>query len=184
VSNKEKASAQEAPEREPQAVENEEPAVETTPEDPASAEVEKLRQESKTNLEGWQRTLAEFQNYKRRTERETRDSYQNATFDVMKSLLPIIDDFERAMANVPEELDGNAWLQGVTLIQRKFSQVLSEYHVEPIDPKGEPFDPTRHQAIGTEESSEYEAGIVSSVLQKGYIAGEQVLRPAIVKVAG
>lgn len=184
MSEKKKGSANEAVEREPQAPADESVATGAAPDSDASAELDKLRQDAKHNLEGWQRTLAEFQNYKRRTERETRDSYQNATYDVLKNLLPIIDDFERAMANVPDTLDGNSWLQGVTLIQRKFSQVLNEYHVESIDPKGEPFDPTRHQAIGTDEDSDVETGHVSTVLQKGYVAGEQVLRPAIVKVAG
>lgn len=161
-----------------------EAAAEAAPADDALAEVDKLRSDAQKNLEGWQRTLAEFQNYKRRTERETRDTYQNAVFDVLKSLLPIIDDFERALANVPEDLAGNNWVQGVTLIQRKFTNLLGDYQVSTIDPVGEPFDPTRHEAIGVEEGSEVEQGHVSTVLQKGYVAGEQVLRPAIVKVAG
>ena len=184
MDQKEQTSAKDAPENEAQTGPNSETPAATAPDGGASAEVEKLRRDAQHNLEGWQRTLAEFQNYKRRTERETRESYQNATFDVLKSLLPIVDDFERAMTNVPESLQAEPWLQGVTLIQRKFAQLLNEFNVATIDPVGEPFDPKRHEAIGVDESTDVESGHVSAVLQKGYVAGEQVLRPAVVKVAG
>lgn len=185
MDQKEQTSAKDAPETEAQTGPNgETPKAATPPDGEASAEIEKLRRDAQHNLEGWQRTLAEFQNYKRRTERETRDSYQNATFDVLKSLLPIVDDFERAMTNVPGALQAESWLQGVTLIQRKFTQLLNEYNVTVIDPVGEPFDPKRHEAIGVDDAGDVESGHVSTVLQKGYVAGEQVLRPAIVKVKG
>lgn len=146
-------------------------------------ELAAARKEAQTNLEGWQRTLAEFQNYRRRTEREQKDTYANATQDVLKSVLPIIDDFERAMDHVPKEVEGQTWLSGISLIQRKFRKLLEDFNVELIDPVGEPFDPNRHQAIGQEASSEHESGHVTETLQKGYVAGDRVLRPAIVKVA-
>jgi molecular chaperone GrpE len=148
-----------------------------------SSEVDALRRESKANLEGWQRTLAEFQNYKKRTERETRDTYQNATLDVLKNLLPIIDDFERAMANLPEAIEGQTWLSGISLIHRKFMKLLEDYNITMVDPVGEAFDPNRHQAIGTVESSDVESGHVAETLQKGFVSGDRVLRPAVVKVA-
>jgi molecular chaperone GrpE len=148
-----------------------------------SSELDVLRRESMANLEGWQRTLAEFQNYKKRTERETRDTYQNATLDALKNLLPIIDDFERAMANLPEAVEGQTWLSGISLIHRKFMKLLEDYNITMVDPVGEVFDPNRHQAIGTVESSEVESGHVAETLQKGFISGDRVLRPAVVKVA-
>lgn len=185
MKHKEETPATDAPETEAQTGHNGETSeAAVPPSGDSSAEVDKLRRDAQHNLEGWQRTLAEFQNYKRRTERETRDSYQNATVDVLKSILPIVDDFERAMSNVPESLQAEPWLQGVTLIQRKFTQLLNEYNVTAIDPVGEPFDPKRHEAIGMDDSGDMESGHVSTVLQKGYVAGEQVLRPAIVKVKG
>ncbi len=184
MDQKEKTSANDAPDKAQPGPTSETPTEAGTPNGDASAELEKVRRDAQNNLEGWQRTLAEFQNYKRRTERETRESYQNASNDVLKSLLPIIDDFERAMTNVPEPLQAEPWLQGVTLIQRKFTHLLNEFNVTQIDPVGELFDPKRHEAIGVDESTEVESGHVSTVLQKGYVAGEQVLRPAIVKVAG
>lgn len=183
MTDEQKASAEDV--REVDAVATEDTAAtEAAADSNAAFEVEKLRSDVQKNLEGWQRTLAEFQNYKRRTERETRDSYQNAILDVLKSMLPIIDDFERAMANKPDDLNGNSWVEGIALIQRKFNHLLEEYNVSVIDPVGQPFDPTRHEAIGIDEASDVEQGHVSTVLQKGYAAGEQVLRPATVKVAG
>lgn len=146
-------------------------------------QLEALRRESQANLEGWQRTLAEFQNYKKRTERETRDTYQNATFDVLKNLLPILDDFERAMANVPEDAQAQQWLDGIALIQRKFVKLLEDHQITAVDPVGEPFDPNMHQAIGWDDDTDMESGHVTTTLQKGYVSGERVLRPAVVKVA-
>lgn len=183
MDQKQKADAAEAKAEAAQTPVDGEQAAEQAGYAPPVADVEKMREELERFRDGWQRERAEFQNYKRRVERETRDSYQNATLDVLKGVLPIIDDFERAMTNVPPALASDSWVQGVTLIQKKFSQMLNEYHVTPIDPLGEPFDPNRHQALGVDEDTEVESGNVSTVLQKGYLAGESVLRPAIVKVA-
>jgi molecular chaperone GrpE len=148
-----------------------------------SEELTAARKEAQTNLEGWQRTLAEFQNYRRRTEREQKDTYTNATQDVLKSLLPIIDDFERAMDSLPADAQGQTWVSGVSMIQRKFRKFLEEYNVQVLDPLGEPFDPNRHEGIGYESGSPYDSGLVAVTLQKGYVVGDRVLRPAIVKVA-
>jgi molecular chaperone GrpE len=182
VNQKQKAEAKDEKAEATQAAADAQQPADASTEAPA-VDIEKMREELERYRDGWLRERAEFQNYKRRIERETRDSYQNATLDVLKGILPIIDDFERAMSNVPPALASDSWAQGVTLIQKKFSQMLNEYHVTPIDPLGEPFDPNRHQALGVDETTEVESGHVSSVLQKGYLAGESVLRPAIVKVA-
>jgi molecular chaperone GrpE len=167
---------------------NAEAAVETVDNGTASAnglddQLAAALKEAQVNLEGWQRTLAEFQNYKRRTERDLKDSYQNASLDVLKNLLPIIDDFERAMSNVPESIQGQSWLEGITLIQRKFNKLLEDNNVQSIDPVGDVFDPNLHQAIGHEEAEGIESGHVTTTLQRGYVSGDRVLRPAIVKVA-
>ena len=146
-------------------------------------ELEVLRVEATKNLEGWQRTLAEFQNYKRRVEREQKDIRQKVALDILADLLPILDDFERAMNNLPDELHGNPWINGVRLMPAKFNKLLDNYEVTAIDPKGEEFDPTLHQAIGMDDSDEYESGHVIDTLQKGYICGDIVLRPALVRVA-
>ena len=141
------------------------------------------QKEAKTNEEGWQRARAEFANYKKRNERERRELFQRAALDTLRSLLPIIDDFDRAFESVPDEISDDPWIGGVSMIQRKFSTLLEHYEVEAIDPTGGPFDPNLHQAIGAEDSDEVESGHVIETLQKGYRAGEQVLRLALVKVA-
>ena len=141
------------------------------------------QKEAKTNEDGWQRARAEFANFKKRTAREQSLAFQRGTLDALNALLPIIDDFDRAFESLPEEISEDPWIGGVSMIQRKFSGVLEQYEVEAIDPTGGPFDPNLHQAIGAEESDEVESGHVIETLQKGYRAGEQVLRLALVKVA-
>ena len=141
------------------------------------------QKEAQTNKDGWQRARAEFANYKKRIERERGELFQRAALDTLKSLLPIIDDFDLAFNRVPEAISDDPWIDGVSMIQRKFTTLLEHYEVEAIDPTGGPFDPNLHQAIGAEASDEVESGHVIETLQKGYRAGEQVLRLALVKVA-
>ncbi len=141
------------------------------------------QKESQANKDGWQRAHAEFANYRKRNERERGELFQRAALDTLKALLPIIDDFDRAFESVPEGLDEDPWIGGVTMIQRKFMTLLEQYEVEAIDPTGDPFDPNLHQAIGAEDSDEVESGHVIATLQKGYRAGDRVLRLALVKVA-
>ncbi len=134
-------------------------------------------------LEGWQRARAEFANYKKRVERELKDSHSSAAGTVLKDILPVIDDFERAMNNMPEDLQGNSWIGGVTMIQRKLTKILENYNVTIVDPTGELFDPNQHEAIGMEDSDDVESGHITVTMQKGYVLGERVLRPALVRVA-
>lgn len=134
-------------------------------------------------LAGWQRERADFANYKRRVEREMRESFVNGGLDTIKKLLPLVDDFERAVENVPEHLQGEAWLNGTTLMLNKLRKLLNEYHVEALDPMGEAFDPNRHQAVAMDDSGSGASGHVTEVLQKGYTCGDRVLRPAMVRVA-
>jgi molecular chaperone GrpE len=148
-----------------------------------TTDLDKLRAEVQTNLDGWQRSRAEFANYKRRTQQEIAESKQRGALDVLAKVLPVIDDFERALKSIPEELKGHAWTNGTALIFKNMQKVLDEYAVEVIDPVGTEFDPNLHEAIGTEESSDYPSGTVTTTLQKGYKSGDKVLRPALVKVA-
>lgn len=147
--------------------------------DPAAA----LKTEADKNLDGWQRTLAEFQNYKRRVTREQSELRKKVSLETLGEMLPILDDFERALANIPKELRDNAWVGGVMMIQAKFKKLLDDYNVTLIDPVGEEFDPNRHQAIGTGESDTYKSGQVIETLQKGYQSGDTLIRPALVYVA-
>lgn len=141
-----------------------------------------LQKQAQTYLEGWQRERAEFANYKKRMERDKLDLYQTAANDVLKNLLPVLDDLERAFSNLPADLKDNSWVDGMGGVQRKFLKVLETFNVTPIDPTGQPFDPNEHEAIGTDDS-ELPPGTVTTTMQRGYRAGERVLRPALVKVA-
>jgi len=141
------------------------------------------QKEAQSNKDGWQRARAEFANYKKRVTRERSELFQRASLDTLQSLLPIIDDFDRAFENVPKDISENPWIEGVTLIQRGFERLLEKYQIKAIDPTGEPFDPNFHEAIGTDDSDKVESGHVTVTLQKGYRAGEIVLRLALVRVA-
>jgi len=134
-------------------------------------------------LEGWQRARAEFANYKKRVEREMKDSHSNAAGSVLKDILPAIDDFERAMSSVPASLKDDPWVGGVGMILRKLNKVLDDYGVTVVDPTGKPFDPNQHEAIGMEDSDDVATGHVTATMQKGYVLGDRVLRPALVRVA-
>ncbi len=158
------------------------PETETKTVENGSESLEKLRAQSLEYLEGWQRSRAEFSNYKKRAERELSDSTQAAAADVLTKFLPVIDDFERALENVPQDLNENAWVGGVTLIMRKIDKVLVDLGIEAVDPTGQPFDPIQHQAIGTDTESDAENGTVTQTMQKGYVIGERVVRPALVRV--
>ena len=100
-------------------------------------------------------------------------SGENAVLDVVKALLPAIDDFERSIENVPEELEGNSWVDGTVAIGRKLQRILEQYDIEPIDPVGQPFDPDYHQGLGIDEESDLESGHVSETLQRWLQEGRQ-----------
>lgn len=131
----------------------------------------------------WLRGQAEFANARKRMDKERSELYNTATVDVVKKLLPILDDVERALDNVPEAIQENSWLEGIQMIQRKLLNVLETFQVSPITAVGQPFDPNFHEAITQEPSDEYDSGIVCRELQKGYKAGERVVRPSLVAVA-
>jgi molecular chaperone GrpE len=134
-------------------------------------------------LDGWQRARAEFANYKKRAEKERDEIYQNATVESLRKLLPIIDDFDRAVANVPADKADDELIKGFSLIHRKLLTLLDNAGVKVIDPVGQEFDPAFHEAIGRDESSDVHSGHITVVLQKGYVYGDKVLRPALVRVA-
>ncbi len=144
---------------------------------------DELQARAKDYLDGWQRARADFTNYKKRVDSQMQDSYQNASADVLKSLLPIIDDFDRALANTPAELAEHPWVTGTSMIQRKLTKLLDDFGVKPVDPKGEPFDPARDEAVGVDEESDAPSGTVTETLAKGYKVGDRILRPAMVRVA-
>ena len=130
--------------------------------------------------DGWQRALADFQNYKRRLDSERSETYRIAAGDIVKRSLPILDDLERALAARPAEL---AWADGIDLIYRKWQALLEGEGVTRILAEGQPFDPNFHEAVSQEPAEGVESGTVIGVLRQGYMLGERVLRPAMVRVA-
>jgi molecular chaperone GrpE len=148
-------------------------------------EMELSAAQAKANeyLDGWQRARADFVNYKKRADKERDEAYQNGAVDTFKKLLPVIDDFDRAIANLPTDAANNDVIKGFALIHRKLLGLLENTGVKVINPVGEVFNPSFHEAIGQDESSNVPSGHVSTVLQKGYVYGDKVLRPALVRVA-
>ncbi|MEW5869214.1 MAG: nucleotide exchange factor GrpE [Chloroflexota bacterium] len=158
--------------------------------EPAAAEIEALQQElagaqakAEEYLDGWQRSRAEFANYKKRVEREQAQTNQNARGAVIKHFLEVLDDLERALKNRPQDEEGRAWASGIELVYRKLLTTLESEGVTLMQADGQFFDPNLHEAISSEISEAHESGQIIEVLQQGYLLGERVLRPAVVRVA-
>lgn len=136
-------------------------------------------EEEALNLK-YMRLMADFQNYKRRTEKEKMDTYAYANEKIVSELLNVIDNFERALAAGD---GGDSFVQGMNMIFVQLQGVLEKAGVAEIESLGQEFDPNFHDAVMTEDSAEYESGKVTEVLQKGYTLNGKVVRPAMVKVA-
>jgi molecular chaperone GrpE len=140
-------------------------------------------QRSETELRGnWQRSAADFANYKRRTEEERTTVAQFASSILIGKLLSVLDDFDRALDNVPADAH-DPWVEGVRLVERKLRSVLEGEGVTPIEAIGHPFDPNVHEAVVHEETADAPDNQVIGELQRGYRLHDRVLRPALVKVA-
>ena len=127
----------------------------------------------------WQRSAADFANFKRRVEEERAEQARFANAAMVINVLPVFDDLERAIGTVDAQLAGLNWVQGIEAIYRKFERLLEAMSVKEIEAAGQRFDPARHEAIGQGPGPE---GQVLHVAQKGYLLGERVLRPAMVIV--
>lgn len=146
-------------------------------------ELEKARAQAAAYLDGWQRTQAEFSNYKKRQEAERAQMMALASADVLRKLLPVADDFERAISTLPVNFSQLTWCEGILLIKYKLDAILESEKVKPIETKGQQFDPRYHEAVTYEEAPGYEDGQIIGEVQKGYTLNERVLRPALVRVA-
>ena len=149
----------------------------------AEDELVAARAEAARNLDGWQRTQAEFANARKRFDKQRAEAYANANADLVAKLVPLLDDFERALATAPAGIQADPWLAGVGLVYRKMLSVLEEMNVEPIAAVGEPFDPNMHEALGQEPSDGYDSGVVTREMRRGYRLGDRVIRPSLVMVA-
>lgn len=148
-------------------------------EQPQEAQAEETKEEDEDLQNKFLRLNADFQNFRRRVEKEKSDIYAYANENMAKQLLEVIDNFERAMA---AETSDEKFQEGMALILKQLQGVLEKNHVEEIEALGKPFDPNFHNAVMT-EASEEESGTVTKVFQKGYTLNKKVIRPAMVVVA-
>ena len=146
----------------------------------AGSDIEELRRERDTLQDRLLRTAAEFDNYRKRVERDRRDVADLAVADAVQDLLPIIDNLERALQAAP---DNDPLRKGVELIHRQMTDVLRKRGVKHIEVVGTDFDPNIHQAVAHEDSETHREGEVMEELQRGYRLGDRLLRASMVKVA-
>ncbi len=153
---------------------------------PASPEVASLIKElaeqkakAESNLAGWQRAQADYVNFKRRTEQEKEDAIKFGNANLVLRILPVLDDFERAVASLPQQLAGDPWIEGVKHIERKLRTTLESAGLSPIKAVGEPFDPRFHEAVREEQG---EQGLVLREAERGYRFLDRVIRPSKVVV--
>ncbi len=151
--------------------------------DTIEAQCEQAKAEADEYRDKWIRGQAEFANARKRMVKQQAETFDRATADTIKKMLPAWDDLARALDNMPVELEGNAWIEGISMAQRKFVTTLENINIISIKAVGEEFDPMFHEAIMEEASDEYESGVVSKELQTGYQLGDRVIRPSLVYVA-
>jgi molecular chaperone GrpE len=151
-------------------------------------ELKKLADERQEFNERLARRQAEFDNFRKRTERERSETYQRALAEVVRRLLPVLDNLQRALdaerlVQVKESAEFRHFLEGVELINRQLGGVLESLGVEAVATVGELFDPHVHEAVATEETDAVDPDTITQEMQRGYRLGDKLLRPAMVKVA-
>lgn len=181
-----KAEAEETKAEETKAEEakTEEPSKKSKKEKPSKTDKEKeaLKEQVSVLEDKVKRQLAEFENFRNRTEKEKTASYDNGAANALKKFLPVVDNFERGLASVPEDKKDDPFVQGMDKIYRQFVTELENIGVEPIEALGLPLDPNLHNAVTQQESDEYEPGTICAELQKGYTYHGIVLRYSMVAV--
>jgi molecular chaperone GrpE len=179
VSTESPPSGAEAPDAEaPETTENptEAPAVEQDPLVVAQGEAARLKDQLL-------RTLADFDNFRKRTRRDIADAERRAREDLLKELLPVFDNLERAAQHAESATEVQALADGIGMVMRQFADTLGKVGVERVAALGLAFDPSIHEAVQSIETSDYPPGAVAAELQAGYRLGERVIRPAMVVVA-
>lgn len=148
------------------------------------AQVDALNAEKASLFDQLLRRQAEFENYRRRIERERSEIYQRGRDDVLLQFLPVVDNFERALSSLEEsEGDAEALRDGVELIHKQFVDALSKFGLKAVEAVGQAFDPHVHEAVTTEATDKHKENTVIEEFQRGYKIGDRLLRPAKVKVA-
>ena len=146
-------------------------------------QLEETQAKAAEYLDGWQRSQAEFSNYKKRLEREQLGTTQLMRGAIISRFLPVMDDLLRALSNRPADEASQSWIGGIELIQRKLQAILDAEGVTRIESEDKMFDPNLHEAISNEPSEDHESGQIIAVVQQGYMLGERVIRHSMVRVA-
>ncbi|PWA12550.1 nucleotide exchange factor GrpE [Pueribacillus theae] len=146
------------------------------------AEKERIEAELKELNERFLRVQADYDNFRKRTKAEKEAAAKYRSQSLAEQLLPVLDNFERALSVETTNEESKSILQGVEMVYRQFLEALKQEDIEEVEAYGVPFDPNKHQAVMQEKSEEHEPGIVLEVLQKGYRLKDRVIRPAMVKV--
>jgi len=163
--------------------EGEQPVAEEVISDDNSVLAE-LKRQADDNHSRYLRAQADFDNFRRRTLKEREELAQYASLKLITELLPVVDNFERALKAGVDSAESESFVKGVDMIYRQLFQVLESEGLKPMEAVGQPFDPEVHQAVMQVESEEYEEGIVVEAIQTGYWLKDKVIRPAMVKVSG
>lgn len=165
-----------------------EPKEETTSQEPEQENVEstdskesELEKELAAAKEAHIRTLAEYDNYRKRSTREKEAAYGDSKAACISELLPVLDNFERALATTDSDFE--SFKKGMEMIQKNFCDIIAKLGVEAFGEIGEKFDPNIHNGVMHVDDDEFEENVIADVFSKGYKLGDRILRPAMVKVA-
>ena len=160
------------------------PEVEAAVEPTLEEQLAASRAEAEKNWDLYLRERADLENFRRRAQREKEDLSRFANENIIKEIIPVVDNLERAVAHARQESgDTEGLLQGVEMTLSMFAKALDKFGVTPFNAIGDPFDPARHEAMGQLESAEHAPNTVVHEMQKGYLLSNRLLRPALVMLA-
>lgn len=146
-------------------------------------EIQELKDQAAAEKDRALRLSAEFENYKKRTQREINDFKKFANESIFRQLLSVVDNLERAISAAQENSEESALFEGVKLTHKDIIKLFETFNVKPVKAENEPFDPNFHQAVTQEENDEFPDNTITTVLQKGYLLQDRLIRPAMVVVS-
>ena len=151
--------------------------------DKADKKTEELKEKVDQLQDKCMRQMAEFENFRKRSEKEKSGMFETGAKSVIEKILPVVDNFERGLATIPEEEKGSPFADGMNMIYRQLMTELENMGVKPIEAVGQEFNPDLHNAVMQVESQEFESGVIAQELQKGYTYHDSVVRHSMVAVA-
>ena len=151
--------------------------------DKADKKIEELKEKVDQLQDKCMRQMAEFENFRKRSEKEKSAMFETGAKSVIEKILPVVDNFERGLATIPEEEKGSPFADGMNMIYRQLMTELENMGVKPIEAVGQEFNPDLHNAVMQVESQEFESGVIAQELQKGYTYHDSVVRHSMVAVA-